>query len=188
MEKKLSLWDRRESPTAGSQDYDRETTLLRESLRTLAIENEALRADVRDLRALHDQLLDRLEQQAPQLQRLSWGHAQLQASLTHVHQRMMQADQLLNGMYDSRIWRTLVMAGGLVERVLGRGNPPPHGAPAGVGVAPSKNLPAETSGFPYCLDEPMEGQVVYFHEMIVRGWALFPEDLGKIEAAVDEQP
>jgi len=195
MEKKLSLLDRRDPSQSGSpdqriQDYDRETTLLRESLRTLAFENEALHAEVRELRAKHQQLLDRLDQQAPQLQRVSAGHGQLQASLSHLHQRMGQTEQRLNGLYDSRIWRTLVTAGGVVERLLGthQRQRAQVQTQTTLGRFLQPMVPAETPEFPYCLDEPTEGQVLYFQEMIVRGWALFPQDSGKIEAAIDDQP
>src|SRR5580704_2798120 len=193
MEKQLSFWDRRKVPTAIPSDHrklehERETMLLRETLRTLSIENDALRSEVRDLRAQQEQVLDRLEQQAPQLQRLSSGHGQLQASLLNVHQKLVQTEQRLNGVYDSRIWRTLVLAGGLVERLIGKSRLLQPTSPIGSGAASDRVQSDDTPDFPYCLDEPMEGQVVYFHEMIVRGWVLFPLDQGRVEAAVDEQP
>ncbi|HME08758.1 MAG TPA: glycosyltransferase [Bryobacteraceae bacterium] len=199
MEKKLSLLDRRDPPFSGpgsehriaehrADEQEREMLLLRESLRTLALENEALQIQVRDLRAKHQQMLDRWEQQAPQLQRVSAGHGQLQASLSHIHQRMTQAEQRLSGLYDSRIWRTLVMAGGAIDRLRGKRHKSRQQLPArDVGAIQARVQRDETSGFPHCLDEPIEGQVLYFDEMIVRGWALFPQETGKIEAAIDDR-
>src|SRR5271166_6966758 len=178
MEKKLSLLDRRDPPFSvpGSEhriaehradEQEREMLLLRESLRTLALENEALQIQVRDLRAKHQQMLDRWEQQAPQLQRVSAGHGQLQASLSHIHQRMTQAEQRLSGLYDSRIWRTLVMAGGAIDRLRGERHKSRQQLPArDVGAIQARVQRDETSGFPHCLDEPIEGQVLYFDEMI----------------------
>ena len=196
MEKKLSFLDRREPSQAGLPDYrdvesDRETMLLRESLRALAIENEALQAQVRDLRAKQLQMQDRLDQNAPQIQRMSAGHGQLQASLSQMNQRMVQAEQRLNGLYDSRIWRSLVAGGGWMERLLGThrtSQKQPHSHSALGRALPHRLQLAEDPAFPYCLDEPMEGQVLYFREMIVRGWALFPQETGKIEAAIDAEP
>jgi O-antigen biosynthesis protein len=197
MDKKVSFLDRREAPPSGpsdprNQELAREVTLLRESVRTLALENEALQARLADLSASQDRMRDRIEQQAPQLQRLSTGHGQLQTSLSHMNQKVVQVEHRLTGLYESRIWRTLVAAGGALERIFtSRGKKhPPQRTPlrASAALTAPAALAEATPGFPFCLDEPMEGQLLYFHEVIVRGWALFPQGKGKIEAAIAGQP
>jgi O-antigen biosynthesis protein len=127
-----------------------------------------------------------------ELRQLRAFQSQSNLALAHLREEVERSHRRINQIYDSRIWRTLVRAGGLVERVLGR-----------KAVAPARfttrkqpeDAPTDTcrahESFPGDLmhleiDTPRSGSLVPAGPVLtVDGWAIAESGLDRIDIWID---